>query len=217
MNSEQKPAPSEFWDEFYSERERVWSGKPNASLVREISMLAPGRALDLGCGEGADAIWLAERGWTVTGVDISAVALSRAAQHAEEAGVAERITWLQRDLAEWTPEGDYDLISAEFLHSPIELPREQILRAASKSVAPGGLLLVVGHVEFPPWSRHHDEAEAAQLPTAEELAFSLGLRAEEWTIETSSPEGREVTGPEGQLAIMTDAVLKAQRLPEAAP
>jgi SAM-dependent methyltransferase len=212
MDTADKPRPSEFWDEFYSERLRVWSGKPNASLVREISMVAPGRALDLGCGEGADAIWLAERGWTVTAVDISAVALDRAAQHAEEAGVAQRIAWLRRDLTEWTPEGEFDLISAEFLHSPIELPREQILRRASEAVAPGGLLFVVGHVAFPPWSRHgHDEAEQAQLPTAEELAVSLGLRADAWEVETSTSDGREVTGPEGQTAIMTDAVLKARR------
>ncbi|MGN6403296.1 SAM-dependent methyltransferase [Sinomonas sp.] len=212
MDTADTPRPSEFWDQFYSERHRVWSGKPNASLVREISMVAPGRALDLGCGEGADALWLAARGWTVTAVDISAVALDRAAQHAEEAGVAQRITWLRRDLTEWTPEGEFDLISAEFLHSPIELPRELILRRASEAVAPGGLLFVVGHVAFPPWSRHgHDEAEQAQLPTAEELAVSLGLRADAWEVETSTSDGREVTGPEGQIAIMTDAVLKARR------
>jgi trans-aconitate methyltransferase len=213
MTTANQPSPSEFWDEFYNERQRVWSGKPNASLVREISLVAPGRALDLGCGEGADAIWLAARGWTVTAVDISAVALDRAAQHAREAGVAEQITWLRRDLTEWTPEGEFDLISAEFLHSPIELPREQILRRAAEAVAPGGLLFVVGHVAFPPWSRHgHDEAEQAQLPTAEELSVSLGLRADAWEVETSASDGREVTGPEGQTAIMTDAILKARRI-----
>ena len=212
MNSEHNPRPSEFWDEFYSERQRVWSGKPNASLVREVGLIAPGRALDLGCGEGADAIWLAERGWTVTGVDISAVALDRAAQHAAEAGVAERVTWVQRDLAEWTPEGEYELVSAQFLHSPIELPREQILRLAAQAVAPGGMLFVVGHVAFPPWSQHHHDGSEAQLPTAEGLALSLGLRADGWEVETGTSDGREVIGPEGQRAVMTDAVLKARRL-----
>ncbi|MDQ4489975.1 class I SAM-dependent methyltransferase [Sinomonas sp. ASV486] len=210
MNTEHKPGPSEFWDEFYSERQRVWSGKPNGALMREVSMISPGRAIDLGCGEGADAIWLAERGWTVTGVDISAVALGRAAAHAAEAGVADRVTWLVSDLAEWEPEQTYDLVTASFLHSPIEMPRERILLAGTRAVAPGGTLFVVGHTAFPPWARHaHDDAH---MPSADELAASLGLRAADWELETSTSEGREATGPEGQTAVLTDAVLTARRL-----
>lgn len=209
MDSEHKPGPSAFWDEFYGERQRVWSGKPNGALVREVGMVAPGRAIDLGCGEGADAIWLAERGWTVTGVDVSAVALGRAAEHAQDAGVADRITWLARDLAEWEPEEAYDLVAASFLHSPVEFPRERVLLAATRAVAPGGLLFVVGHTAFPPWSRHpHDDVH---MPSAEELAVTLGLRSSGWEIETSTTEGREATGPEGQRAVLTDAVLKARR------
>ncbi|GAB3270780.1 class I SAM-dependent methyltransferase [Sinomonas notoginsengisoli] len=210
MDTEHKPGPSEFWDEFYNERQRVWSGKPNGALVREVSMVAPGRAIDLGCGEGADAIWLAGRGWTVTGVDVSAVALGRAALHAEDAGVAERITWLARDLAEWEPEEAYDLVTASFLHSPIELPREHILLAAVHAVAPGGTLFVVGHTAFPPWAHH--PLDDVHMPSADELAGALGLRPDEWEIETSTSEGREATGPEGQTAVLTDAVLKARRL-----
>ncbi|MCH6471906.1 SAM-dependent methyltransferase [Sinomonas terrae] len=211
MDTETTEGPSEFWNSFYSERERVWSGKPNPALVREVETVAPARALDLGCGEGADAIWLAERGWTVTGVDVSAVALSRARQHAEDAGVASRVEWLERDLAEWEPEGEYDLVSAQFLHSPVELPRDRILRRAAETVAPGGLLLVVGHTAFPPWARHR-HADEAELPRAEELAMTLGLRAGGWELETVTSEEREVTGPEGQKAVMTDAVLRARRV-----
>ncbi|KHL03504.1 SAM-dependent methyltransferase [Sinomonas humi] len=211
MDTETTEGPSEFWNGFYSERERVWSGKPNAALVREVETVAPARALDLGCGEGADAIWLAARGWTVTAVDVSAVALSRARQHAEDAGVTNRVQWLERDLGEWEPEGEYDLVSAQFLHSPIELPRDRILRRAAAAVAPGGLLLVVGHTAFPPWGRHR-HADEAELPTAEELAMSLGLRAGGWEVEATTSEGREVSGPEGQTAVMTDAVLRAWRL-----
>ncbi|NUP75043.1 MAG: methyltransferase domain-containing protein [Sinomonas sp.] len=213
MHSDHQPPPSVFWDEFYGERERIWSGNPNAALVREIGLVAPGTALELGCGEGADAIWLAQRGWTVDAVDISAVALARAAEHAEEAGVAERITWLHRDLAEWRPETQYSLVSAQFLHSPVDLPRGQILRAVVGAVAAGGLLFVVGHAAFPPWGHHeHQEGEGAELPTAEELAVSLGLRAGGWDIETSVSGGREVTGPEGQRVVLEDAVLKARRV-----
>jgi SAM-dependent methyltransferase len=210
MDIHDKPGPSEFWDGFYRERQRVWSGKPNAALVREVSMIAPGRAIDLGCGEGADAIWLAERGWTVTGVDVSAVALGRAAEHARDAGVEDRTTWLARDLAQWEPEETYDLVTASFLHSPIDIPRETILLAATRAVAPGGTLFVVGHTAFPPWGRHdHDDVH---MPSADELASTLGLRTGEWEIETSASEDREATGPEGQKAVLTDAVLKARRL-----
>lgn len=73
-----------FWNARYSEKERIWSGRPNPQLVAEAAGLAPGTALDVGCGEGADALWLAARGWQVTGVDISTVALARAAEHEQE-------------------------------------------------------------------------------------------------------------------------------------
>ena len=78
-------------------RESIWSGNPNAQLVAEASRLTPGTALDVGCGEGGDVIWLARQGWRVTGADFSAKGLARAARHAEEAGVADRIDWWQVD------------------------------------------------------------------------------------------------------------------------
>src|SRR5215467_9291696 len=89
-----------FWDERYRSAQRVWSGNPNPQLVAEVADRRPGRALDVGCGEGADAIWLARAGWTVVGADVSGVALERAAQHALHTGpaVAARIEWRQVDL-----------------------------------------------------------------------------------------------------------------------
>ncbi|MFD1213721.1 SAM-dependent methyltransferase [Arthrobacter sp. GCM10027362] len=203
-------ATNQFWDSFYQEREQVWSGKPNPVLVREAAGLAPGLALDLGCGEGADAIWLAGQGWRVTAVDISAVALRRAAAHAAERGVAGRIDWRQQDLSAWTPEESYDLVSAQFLHSPIELPRETILRTAAAAVVPGGTLLVVGHESFPPWSRHPEPE--VPLPTAAELVRSLGLDDGTWRLEVVDSSSRDVTGPDGQQAVLADSVLRARRL-----
>ncbi|TMQ82650.1 class I SAM-dependent methyltransferase, partial [Actinomadura soli] len=145
-------ARREFWDTRYAEHDHLWSGEPNHMLVQEISDLEPGTALDLGCGEGGDAIWLAGRGWRVTATDISGVALERAARHADAAGVADRIDFQRHDLGESFPEGVYDLVSAAFLHFPKEgLPREPILRAAAAAVAPGGTLLIVGHSGPPPW------------------------------------------------------------------
>ena len=93
------------WEERYRARPALWSGRPNPQLVAEAAALAPGRALDVGSGEGADAIWLAERGWRVTGTDISTVALARAAEHARAAGAepAERITWLHADMRTTPP------------------------------------------------------------------------------------------------------------------
>src|ERR1700722_16527120 len=108
----------EFWDERYRSAGKLWSGQPNPQLVAQTAGLAPGAALDAGCGEGADAIWLASRGWAVTGVDVSAVALDRAAGYAAAAGeqIAGRITWRREDLRSWTPEPQrFDLVSAQFM------------------------------------------------------------------------------------------------------
>ena len=100
------------WEERYSGEEKIWSGQPNAQLVAEVSGLAPGTALDVGCGEGGDVIWLAQQGWKVTGADFSANGLARAAGHAVDAGVAERIDWWQVDARTFAADGrSYDLVT----------------------------------------------------------------------------------------------------------
>ena len=135
----------EFWDERYAGTDRVWSGNPNPRLVEHASDLTPGAALDVGCGEGADVVWLAGRGWQVTGVDVSQVALDRAAQHAEERGVAERTSFAQVDLVAGDAlPGDFDLVSAQFMHLPTSV-FERVYVAIARAVRPGGALLVVGH------------------------------------------------------------------------
>jgi 2-polyprenyl-3-methyl-5-hydroxy-6-metoxy-1,4-benzoquinol methylase len=177
----------EFWETFYAGDERRWSGRPNGSLVVEVAGLDPGRALDLGCGEGGDAIWLARERWTVTGADISARALAIAERHAGEAGVGGTITWERHDLAVSLPAGPFDLVTSAFLHSPVELPRGPILRRAAELVAPGGTLLVVGHA---PSATHHH----VDLPTAQETVAELALPEDRWTLVTAElreqPEDR---------------------------
>jgi SAM-dependent methyltransferase len=202
----------EWWDELYGAREQVWSGAANAALVRLAADLRPGAALDLGCGEGADAVWLALRGWRVTAVDISAVALARAAAHAAQAGVAERIEWQRHDLAVSFPAGSFELVSAHFLHAPAELgmPRERVLRAAAAAVAPGGTLLIVGHADHPPWSQHHHEP-ADQLATPQEVLDGLDLATPQWRVRRVESVPRQATGPDGQRATLTDAVVMAER------
>jgi SAM-dependent methyltransferase len=129
-----------YWDELYGEHERIWSGEPNEALVAEVADLPPGRALDVGCGEGGDAHWLARRGWRVTAVDISAVALERAA-----ATAADGIEWRHVDLLTVRPEPNaYDLVSAHYFPIPHE-PDHDAVRGLLAAVAPGGTLLFVGH------------------------------------------------------------------------
>jgi SAM-dependent methyltransferase len=196
--------PQEFWEQFYGEREQVWSGRPNVVLVEEVEGMAPGTALDLGCGEGADSIWLARQGWRVTGTDISQVALDRAAAHADDAGVADRITWERHDFTRSIPTGPFDLVSAHFLHSPVDDPRDSALRAAAAAVAPGGTLLVVSH-EAVPW---HPEVE---FPTAQEVLDSLAVDRAGWTVERLDSRPRRATRPDGTEVDVSDSVVRLRR------
>jgi 2-polyprenyl-3-methyl-5-hydroxy-6-metoxy-1,4-benzoquinol methylase len=133
------------WDERYSGEEKIWSGKANPQLVAEVAGLTPGAALDVGCGEGGDVIWLARHGWRVTGADFSANGLSRAARHADEAGVADRTDWWQVDARAFAAGGrSFDLVTSHFLHPP-DAGMVEVTRRLADAVAPGGHLLVVGH------------------------------------------------------------------------
>jgi SAM-dependent methyltransferase len=193
------------WDERYLENDRIWSGNPNVELVAEVSDLPPGRALDLGCGEGADAVWLARRGWQVTAVDISGVALRRAAGHGAEAGV--EIDWQRHNLEESFPAGEFDLISAQFLHFWKEFDREKILRRAADAVAPGGVLLIEGHMDHGPF--HHGDHEV-HFPAPEEVIGALAL-GDGWEVLKAEIHARRQTGPDGNPAVRTDATVKLRR------
>lgn len=198
----------EYWDERYG-GEPVWSGRPNALLVRYAAGLPPGVALDVGSGEGADVLWLAQRGWTVTGADISPVALARSARLATQAGagIAARITWQQADVLTWVPpQASFDFVTAQFMHLPGP-EREAAHRRLAAAVRPGGTLLIVGH--------HPDDLvtvprpfPAGMLATGEEMAHVLDPAG--WEIETAEPQ-REATGPEGTPVTLRDAVLRAVR------
>lgn len=199
---------AEFWETRYRDGGRLWSGRPNALLVREASHLVPGTALDLGCGEGADAVWLAARGWQVTGVDVSAVALGRAAAAADAAGVADRTAWLREDLLAWVPEPDgFDLVSAQFMQTPEPL-RTALHRRLAAAVRPGGTLLIVGH-HFSDLATTVGRPHMPELMfTAEQAAAALDPAA--WDIHTATPS-REVTDPDGRPVVVHDAVLRAVR------
>lgn len=203
-----------YWDERYRTRDALWSGRPNATLVAEVSGLSPGQALDAGCGEGADSIWLAGQGWQVTGVDISAVALDRAAGHAAAAGpdIAGRITWQRADLLDWDPGRDScDLATAHFMHFPTGL-RDDAFRSLAAAVRPGGTLLIVGH--------HASDIGTVPRPPVPDLFFSGDdiaalLDPAGWDVITNAAPGRETTHPEhGNQVTVHDAVLRARRRPD---
>lgn len=201
----------ELWDARYKESQQIWSGNPNVAFVREVGSLKPGTALDLGCGEGADAIWLAEQGWQVTAVDLSGVALERAREHATDAGVADRIDFRQHDLAASFPAGSWDLISAQFLHSHGDLPREEILRAASRAVRPGGVLLIEGHCDFGAYAHRHQGHGDMRFPTPQEVIADLQLPEGEWQVLVSEAHERSQAGPEGEPTVRTDTTVKIRR------
>lgn len=204
-------ALTSFWEQRYRERERVWSGQPNAAVVRHVAPLGAGRALDLGCGEGADAIWLASRGWRVEAVDVSPTAIGRGRQAADEAGLpSDAIRWATAHLAHFLPSGPYDLVSACFLHSPVPFPRLEVLRRAAAEVVSGGHLLVVEHAAPPPWAADRD-AHHWRDPTRE-LA-DLGLDPEDWETLRAGEEHRRAIGPDGREAELTDAVLLLRHRP----
>lgn len=160
----------ESWEERYAGEEKVWSGNPNPQLVAEVAGLTPGTALDVGCGEGGDVIWLAQQGWTVTGADFSANGLARAQRHAESAGVAERTSWWQVDARTFEAGGrEFDLVTCHFLHTPDGSMVEVAGRLAT-AVAPGGHLLVVGHAPSEVFA-HHNHHHAMFL--AEDLLPGL--------------------------------------------
>ncbi|MGK4591222.1 class I SAM-dependent methyltransferase [Amycolatopsis sp. w19] len=201
----------QFWEDFYRDKDQVWSGKANPILVNEVAALTPGTALDLGCGEGGDAIWLTQQGWRVTAVDISDVALERAAAHAAEAG-AEGITWERHDLAKSFPEGRFDLVSAQFFHSPVaeDGERDKALRRAAEAVAPGGTLVVAGHAGWPTWMDEPPHKDV-HFPTTAEVLEALALADGEWTVERQDLITHDFPGPEGQHGTRSDNVLRVRR------
>jgi 2-polyprenyl-3-methyl-5-hydroxy-6-metoxy-1,4-benzoquinol methylase len=161
------------WDERYCGPEKIWSGEANAQLAAEAGKLTPGTALDVGCGEGGDVIWLARHGWRVTGADFSANALARAARHVEDAGVTDRVDWWQIDARVFAA-GDraYDLVTSHFLHAP-DGGMAEVTRRLAGAVAPGGHLLVVGHAPSEVFTRHLTERQRTAMFVADDLVAAL--------------------------------------------
>ena len=205
---EQDPSEA-FWDARYGRSTPLWSGQPNSLLVEAVQELQPGAALDVGSGEGADAIWLACLGWRVHAGDFSSVALGLAASRAELAGVSDRVTWMHQDIANWAPPAaSYDLVSAQFLHLAPPV-RAQVFRNLGAAVAPGGLLLIVGH-------HPTDLNTGAKRPSREDLLFTPesvveALDSREWEQVTCEVRPRSGRAAYGNAVMVHDSLFMARR------
>jgi len=201
------PAVRAEWDGRYADRQQLWSGRPNGALVAEIAGLTPGRVLDVGCGEGADAVWLARGGWDVTALEVSGVALERAAGHARDAGVAVR--WVHAALAEAAlPAASFDLVSAQYpaLQRTPDAAAERALLAA---VAPGGVLLLVHHAGM-----DTRQADDSGFDPADYVWPSMvgALLNEDWVVEVDEQRPRVVPDGGAGAHHTDDLVLRARRL-----
>jgi len=197
------------FEERYRATDALWSGRPNNQLVAEAVDLSPGTALDVGCGEGADAIWLAGRGWTVTAVDFARTALERGRAQAETLGpeIAERIRWVHADVTAELPGDRFDLVSAQFMHLPPE-PRRRLFARLAAAVARGGTLLVVGHDFSDVAAGAHRPPEPERFFTAAEVAESLD---DGWDVVVAEARPRPAAVHEGHDITVHDAVLRARR------
>jgi 2-polyprenyl-3-methyl-5-hydroxy-6-metoxy-1,4-benzoquinol methylase len=199
----------DYWEQLWSQTlrdhaDRVALRPPNAHLTAEAAKLSPARALDAGCGHGADALWLAAHGWQVTAVDFSRTALAQGRALAEAAGadVAQRIDWIEGDLATWTAEpGRYDLVACLYVHVAGSV--QQRVRRMAQGVAPGGTLFLVGH-------RPIDPSTGARTGAANQVQISVqdavaALASEPWELLVAEERPRAAAGTG------VDAVICAQR------
>jgi SAM-dependent methyltransferase len=202
------PAVRLEWDRRYADRERMWSGEPNATLVAEVVGLAPGRVLDVGCGEGADAVWLAGCGWDVTALEVSGVALERAAGHARDAGVAVR--WVHAGLAEAAlPPASFDLVSAQY-PALLRTPDAAAERALLAAVAPCGVLLLVHHAGMQTQEVHEGGFDPADYVWP---AMVAELFDDDWEVEVDERRTRVAPTSGAGAHHVDDLVLRARRRP----
>lgn len=193
-----------FWDRMYRDRKAPWDPEPNDTLAEVAAGLPAGAALDMGCGEGADAIWLAARGWRVTAADVSGAALERA-RAADPEGCVE---WRKADFEAWDPPaGAFDLVSAHFLHVP-PAARPAFFARLARATRPGGTLVFVAHhpsdLATMPWRPNIPDLYF----TAEEVVAALG---EGWEVQEDGTRGRPAKGPDGSPITIQDLVVRVRR------
>jgi len=195
------------WDARYAGKELVWGAEPNRFVAAELTHVTPGRALDIACGEGRNAIWLATRGWSAVGVDFSATAIDRARQLAEQAGVADSTDFVVGDVvAGPLPPGSFDAVVMAYLHVPADA-RTRATRLAAEHVAPGGALIVVGHDTTNLTEGAGGPQDAAVLFTPDDVVADLPVG---FTVEKAERVRRPVETSDG-VRTAVDALVVATR------
>ncbi|MEU7655861.1 class I SAM-dependent methyltransferase [Micromonospora taraxaci] len=198
------------WQQTHGDKAGSMAGNPpNPYLAQETAGLAPGTALDAGCGAGAEAIWLASHGWKLTAADISADALARAADRATAGGQAESIRWVEADLTVWEPGMRFDLVTTHYAHPA--MPQLAFYQRISDWVAPGGTLLIVGHLHTGHGHGHGHQHPAEATVTLADITAVLNTA--DWKIVTAEEHRRPVPRPGGQTVSLHDVVVRATRRP----
>ena len=201
-----------FWEELYSRRDpssATAPPRPNPALLHLLETLAPspGRALELGAGPGGDAIRLAQQGWQVTAVDVSATAVARLRALASALDLSARLHPVRHDVARSLPTASFDLVYACYLHTPVDIGRDDVLRRASGLMGVGGTMIVVDHASTAPWSWADPDT---RYPTPAQTYAGLGL-GDDWEPVVLSARDRVATGPDGQVATVTDNLVVVRR------
>ncbi|WP_026122223.1 class I SAM-dependent methyltransferase [Nocardiopsis halotolerans] len=199
-----------FWEERYHGHGGAHTRQPHTHLMDAARNLTPGTALDAGCGEGADTLWLASHGWRVKAVDIASSALERARAHARDLGteVADRVEWERADLAAWEPPAArFDLVCSHYVHT--HGSDQALFQRLAEAVAPGGTLLIVGHQP----TREENADPHGPIPgshvRAEETAAHLD--PDRWEVIVAEPRTRTVAASDGREVVLHDSVLWARR------
>jgi 2-polyprenyl-3-methyl-5-hydroxy-6-metoxy-1,4-benzoquinol methylase len=211
----------EYWDQIWhgDRAASMAAGQPNPYLLREVRDLAPGTALDAGCGAGAEAIWLATRGWQVTAADIATAALARAAERAAAGGVAGRVEWVEADLSTWQPPARYDLVTTHYAHPA--MPQLDFYHRIASWVAPAGTLLIVGHLHHQEHAagataghghgHGHGDTEPPASASVTAADITARLDPARWEVVTAEEPHRTLAGPGGHAVAIHDVVIKATR------
>lgn len=205
----------EYWDQIWQgdRAASMGAGQPNPHLMQEVADLPPGTALEAGCGAGAEAIWLAARGWQVTAVDIASDALDRAAERADASAVADRVEWVRADLSTWRPATSYDLVTTHYAHPAI--PQLEFYDRIAEWVAPGGTLLIVGHLHHEAAGHGHGHGHGGEGPPASASATAATITARldpaAWEVMTARESHRTLPGRGGREVTLHDVVVRATR------
>ena len=191
------------WNERYEATDLLWSAEPNRFLPPQVEGLTPGRALDLACGEGRNAIWLAEQGWAVTAVDFSDVAIAKVRRIAEEREVS--VEFVTADVVGFETDGSYGLVTIFYLQL-IDSERARVLATAADALAPGGTLLFVGHDRDNLANGHGGPQDPAVLPVASEVVAELP----DLEVQRSGVVHRDVETDDGTVTAIDTFVLAVQ-------